>query len=93
MLPILPGSSLRGAGYCRLKVGQELHIVVLHPPDSTHPASLFQTSEPEPLEVDNFTFLATFTPLGFQQCPTGRVFQYRVGYWTKYRVAGRVWVG
>ena len=27
------------------------------------------------------------------QCPTGRVFQYRVGYWKKYRVAGRVRVG
>ena len=32
------------------------------------------------------------------QCPAGRVFHYRVGsgrvgYWTKYRVAGRVRVG
>ena len=30
---------------------------------------------------------------GDTQCPTGRFFQYRVGYWTKYRVAGRVQVG
>ena len=27
-----------------------------------------------------------------KQCPTVRVFQYRVGYWKKYRVAGRVGV-
>ena len=31
--------------------------------------------------------------LPFVQCPTGRVFHYRVGYWKKIWVAGRVWVG
>ena len=31
--------------------------------------------------------------VGSGQCPAGRVFQYWVGYWTKYRVVGRGRVG
>ena len=30
--------------------------------------------------------------IGGSQCPTGRVFQYQVGYWKEYWVANRVWV-
>ena len=50
------------------------------------------------LEIVISTFLVSevqllHNSLLHYQCPAGRVFQYRVGYWTKYRVAGRVRVG
>ena len=43
--------------------------------------------------VNFSSFIISILHYSLMQCPTGRVFQYRVEYWKKYRVAGQVRVG
>ena len=48
---------------------------------------------PKPINTGAHLGSEIQNPCNCGQCPAGRVFQYRVGYWTKYRVAGLVRVG
>ena len=47
-----------------------------------------QTQHPNTAQMHKRCSWKTVT----DQCPTGRVFQYQVGYWKEYWVANRVWV-
>ena len=62
--------------------------VVLHHGDLHHFGIIYH------LGVVHYTGIVLHrSGIVYHKCPAGRVFQYRVGYWTKYQVAGLVRVG